>query len=262
MYVHKNGVCCVYVNPGLFIIDPGCLLYWIIRSQHTISLLVNHDPCNYSKSLPWNTHSIDTNWIDTFCNTFALSSLIWSSRSEVSAPITVLLSITTVTYEYGWLSQGGHHARIQVFFGGDRTPPPLLLSAIFFCLLICPGPCNNLDPLLKFLYEPPPPPSECTKPSLLNPGSAPGHSHDRWRCSLLTLTARGQRCREEGEMALSKQSWSFPLQRNITSAVGEWRNGCGGLWVYPMTQSMKSTHMKSVPFKPSVVRLGLIGAYI
>ena len=62
------------------------------------------------------------------------------------------------------------HARIQGFLGGNRKPP-LRLSAIFFCLLICPGPCNNLDPLLKFLYEPPP--SECTKPPLLNPGSVP-----------------------------------------------------------------------------------------
>ena len=36
-------------------------------------------------------------------------------------------------------------------------PPPLRLSAILFCLLIYPwGPCNNLDPLLKFLYDPPP----------------------------------------------------------------------------------------------------------
>ena len=52
-------------------------------------------------------------------------------------------------------------------------PPPPRLSAIFFCLLICPGPCSNLDPLLKFLYETPP--SECTKPPLLNPGSAPDH---------------------------------------------------------------------------------------
>ena len=39
------------------------------------------------------------------------------------------------------------------FFLGDRTPPPWLSA---FCLLICPGPCNNLDPLLKFLYETPP----------------------------------------------------------------------------------------------------------
>ena len=62
------------------------------------------------------------------------------------------------------------HARTPGFFLGDRKPP-LRLSAIFFCLLICPGPCNNLDPLLKFLYETPP--SECTKPPLLNPGSAP-----------------------------------------------------------------------------------------
>ena len=58
-----------------------------------------------------------------------------------------------------------------VVWGGD----PLRLSAIFFCLLIFPraGPCNNLDPLLKFLYETPP--SECTNPPppLLNPGSAP-----------------------------------------------------------------------------------------
>ena len=62
------------------------------------------------------------------------------------------------------------HARIQGGFLGARKPP-LRLSAIFFCLLICPGPCNNLDPLLKFLYETPP--SECTNPHLLNPGSAP-----------------------------------------------------------------------------------------
>ena len=41
------------------------------------------------------------------------------------------------------------------FFGGDRTPPPTAVCSLF-CLLICPGPCNNLDPLLKFLYEPPP----------------------------------------------------------------------------------------------------------
>ena len=41
--------------------------------------------------------------------------------------------------------------------GWCSDPPPLRLSAIFCCLLICPGPCNNLDPLLKFLYEPPPP---------------------------------------------------------------------------------------------------------
>ena len=70
-----------------------------------------------------------------------------------------------------------YHARIQVFLGGDRTPPPLRLSAILCCLLICPGPCNNLNPLLKFLYETPP--SECTNPPpppLLNPGSAPGYS--------------------------------------------------------------------------------------
>ena len=59
----------------------------------------------------------------------------------------------------------------RVFLGWSE-PPPLRLSAIFFCLLICPGPCNNLDPLLKFLYETPP--SECTNPPpLLNPGSAP-----------------------------------------------------------------------------------------
>ena len=50
--------------------------------------------------------------------------------------------------------QVGIHARIQVFLG--VIGPPLRLSAIFFCLVICPGPCNNLDPLLKFLYEPPP----------------------------------------------------------------------------------------------------------
>ena len=66
-----------------------------------------------------------------------------------------------------------HQARIQLvffFWGGGGG---LRLSAIFFCLLICPGPCNNLDPLLKFLYEPPPP-SECTNPPPpLNPGSAP-----------------------------------------------------------------------------------------
>ena len=55
---------------------------------------------------------------------------------------------------------------------GHRKPP-LRLSAIFFCLVICPEPCNNLDPLLKFLYETPP--SECTKPPLLNPGSAPAY---------------------------------------------------------------------------------------
>ena len=34
--------------------------------------------------------------------------------------------------------RGGAHA--------PCAPPPV-------CLLICPGPCNNLDPLLKFLYE-------------------------------------------------------------------------------------------------------------
>ena len=56
-----------------------------------------------------------------------------------------------------------HHARIQVFLGG-WSEPPLRLSAIFFCLLICPGPCNNLDPLLKFLYEPPPPSDVRTPP--------------------------------------------------------------------------------------------------
>ena len=64
------------------------------------------------------------------------------------------------------------HARIQVFFLGDRKPP-LRLSAFFFCLLICPGPCNNLDPLLKFLYDPPPLLNVRTPPPLLNPGSAP-----------------------------------------------------------------------------------------
>ena len=46
--------------------------------------------------------------------------------------------------------------------GAIGPPPPLRLSANLFCLLICPGPCNNLDPLLKFLYETPP--SECTNP--------------------------------------------------------------------------------------------------
>ena len=63
----------------------------------------------------------------------------------------------------GSISLLSSHARIQVFFLGDRKPP-LRLSAIFFCLLICPGPCNNLDPLLKFLYEPPPPPSDVRNP--------------------------------------------------------------------------------------------------
>ena len=44
----------------------------------------------------------------------------------------------------------------RFFFLGDRTPPPPTAVCNFFCLLICPGPCNNLDLLLKFLYEPPP----------------------------------------------------------------------------------------------------------
>ena len=46
--------------------------------------------------------------------------------------------------------------------GGSSDPPPPYGCLHFFCLLICPGPCNNLDPLLKFLYETPP--SECTNP--------------------------------------------------------------------------------------------------
>ena len=71
---------------------------------------------------------------------------------------------------------GNYHARIQGFFLGDRDPPPpLRLSAIFFCLLICPGPCNNLDPLLKFLYETSPSDVRTPPPPLLNPGSAPDY---------------------------------------------------------------------------------------
>ena len=70
------------------------------------------------------------------------------------------------------------------FFWGDRKPP-LRLSAIFFCLLICPGPCNNLDPLLKFLYETPP--SECT-----NPPPPPSESWIRaWEYSKLTKGCKG-----------------------------------------------------------------------
>ena len=81
-------------------------------------------------------------------------------RWEVLSYYRVLESAAGNTYQ----------ARIQVFFLGDWKPP-LWLSAIFFCLLICPGPCNNLDPLLKFLYETPP--SECTKPPLLNVRNSP-----------------------------------------------------------------------------------------
>ena len=62
--------------------------------------------------------------------------------------------------------------------GGGVIGPPPRLSAISFCLLICPGPCNNLDPLLKFLYEPPP--LNVRPPPLLNPGSAPGFWPD-WK---------------------------------------------------------------------------------
>ena len=57
------------------------------------------------------------------------------------------------------------------FFGWLEPPPPPYGCLQFFFACFCPGPCNNLDPLLKFLYETPP--SECTKPPLLNPGSTP-----------------------------------------------------------------------------------------
>ena len=76
--------------------------------------------------------------------------LIWESGGGGSAAIFPIYTVHPPCADTG-------------FFFGDRNPP-LRLSAIFFCLLICPGPCNNLDPLLKFLYETPP---------LLNPGSAP-----------------------------------------------------------------------------------------
>ena len=62
---------------------------------------------------------------------------------------------------------GGAGADTGFFFflggGGSSDPPPYGCLQFCVCLLICPGPCNNLDPLLKFLYEPPPP-SECTTP--------------------------------------------------------------------------------------------------
>ena len=73
---------------------------------------------------------------------------------------------TVATWSY---SQHAVVMRGYRFFLGSSDPPPLRLSAILFCLLICPGPCNNLDPLLKFLYEPPPPP-------LLNVRTPPSES--------------------------------------------------------------------------------------
>ena len=53
-------------------------------------------------------------------------------------------------------------ARIQLSFLGDRKPPYGCLQ-FFFCLLICPGPCNNLIRSWN----------SCTKPPLLNVRTPP-----------------------------------------------------------------------------------------
>ena len=53
---------------GLFIITT---IWNIQASPHYFSSCESW-PLHLFKSLPWNTNSIDTNWIDTFCNTFAL----------------------------------------------------------------------------------------------------------------------------------------------------------------------------------------------
>ena len=80
------------------------------------------------------------------------SQVIWSKHK--SSHKSLCPSSSQVAH-YFFHSRHKKHARIQVFWGVIGTPPPPRLSAIVFCLLICPGPCNNLDPLLKFLYETP-----------------------------------------------------------------------------------------------------------
>ena len=86
----------------------------------------------------------------------------WTFTST-HTPWTLQACVTSSTFQGGGGCMRGYRF-FFFFFGGGGVigPPPLRLSAIFVCLLICPGPCNNLDPLLKFLYETPP--SECTPP--------------------------------------------------------------------------------------------------
>ena len=94
------------------------------------------------------------------------------------------------------------------------TPPYGCLQFFFACFFAfcCPGPCNNLDLLLKFLYEPPPP-SECTKPPLLNPGSAPVHC-------LLTLYSR-QSANPFGKVCLGRdEKCPPPPQKKTTKKTG------------------------------------------
>ena len=97
--------------------------------------------------------------VENFCMGFFVRVFEWTKNSSLPHQI-----FSWKFYFYETKVIVGRPVLTILFMRGYRVfwgvigNPPLRLSAIFFCLLICPGPCNNLDPLLKFLYEPPPPP--------------------------------------------------------------------------------------------------------
>ena len=66
------------------------------------------------------------------------------------------------------------YARIQGGLLGHRNPPPPTAVCNFFLLVDLPRALQQFGSPPEIPVRTPPPPSECTKPPLLNPGSAPG----------------------------------------------------------------------------------------